>query len=80
MRLVARYDYAWTVIQRPQPVPGLLIELNAHYVHAVSSNPVMLGPFWWPDPCWAYSVRPVLGPAHPCTSLVAAPTGPAGTR
>lgn len=43
MRLVARYDYAWTVIHRPQPVPGLLIELHPHYVHAVSSNPVMLG-------------------------------------
>lgn len=80
MRLVARYDYAWTVIHRPEPVPGLLIELHPHYVHAVSSNPVMLGPWWWPDPARAGSARPMLGPANRCTSPAAAPTGPAGTR
>lgn len=56
MRHYALYDHRWTEIHRPEPVPGLLLELPPHLVHSVSSNPVMLGTSPW---------RPLLGPGAP---------------
>lgn len=40
MRHYALYDHRWTKIHRPESVPGLLLELQPHLVHSVSSNPV----------------------------------------
>lgn len=41
MRRIALYEYAWVEAHRPVPVPGLFLDLQAHWVHSVSSNPVM---------------------------------------
>jgi len=80
MNVRPRYEHSWTVIHRPQPVPGLLIELHPHFVHAVSSNPVRkyIGP--WRATRWDGRLRWMLGPESACTTPAAAPTGSAGTR
>ncbi len=41
MRHYALYDHRWIEIHRPEPVSGLLLELQPHLVHSLSSNPVM---------------------------------------
>jgi hypothetical protein len=65
MRHYALYDHRWTEIHRPEPVPGLLLELPPHLVHSVSSNPVMesLDVTTIHDDERQVSYRPRLGPA-----------------
>ena len=43
MRRYALYEHAWVAAHspRPVPVPGLLLDVQPHWVHSVSINPVM---------------------------------------